>query len=206
MPVMGIMPFMALPATKHSVTVDEYLRAEAASDIKHEFHDGEVLAMSGGTYDHSVIIANLIQHLGNHLTGSRCRVLDSNMRIRITPGNYVYPDASVVCGPPQFDPQDPNRTTILNPRVVIEVLSASIEGYDRGGKFTQYREIFGLEEYVLVAQDRPLVETFVRQPESGWLMLPTSGIDSTAAIRSLKIELPLQAIYADVTFGRPTAG
>jgi len=195
---------MALPATKHVITVEEYLRAEALSDIRHEFHDGEVLAMSGGTYDHSVIIANLIRQLGNRLEGKPCRVLESNLRVRVTPGNYVYPDASIVCGPPQFDPQDPNRTTILNPRVVIEVLSESTEGYDRGDKFTQYREIAGLEEYVLVSQGRPLIETFVRQPESGWLMLPTSGIDAIAVIRSLKIELPLRAVYADVTFGLPT--
>ena len=193
---------MALPAAKRTITVEEYLRAEAASDIKHEFHDGEVLAMSGGTYDHSVIIANLIRQLGNRLGGSRCRVLESNLRVRVTPGNYVHPDASVVCGPPQFDPADPNRTTIQNPRVVIEVLPESTEAYDRGATFAQYREIAALEEYVLVSQDQPLVETFVRQPESGWLMLPSSGMDSIATIRSLKIELPLRALYADVTFGQ----
>ncbi|MDB5290945.1 MAG: hypothetical protein JWL69_2186 [Phycisphaerales bacterium] len=126
------------------------------------------------------------------------------MRVRVPPTDrYVYPDAMVVCGQPQFDPQDPNRTTIINPRVIFEVLSESTEAYDRGAKFTRYREIESLEEFVLVSQDRPLIEAYTRQPGGTWLLAPSSGIDVVAALRSLQISLPLSEIYADVSFATP---
>lgn len=123
------------------------------------------------------------------------------MRVRIPPTDrYVYPDATVVCGQPQFDPQDPNRTTIINPRVIFEVLSESTEAYDRGAKFTRYREIESLEEFVLVSQDRPLVEAYTRQSGGTWLLEASSGVDVVAALRALQISLPLSEIYADIQF------
>src|SRR5580698_3999322 len=124
---------MTLPAHKPVTTIAEYLSKEEASDVKHEFHEGEIIEMTGGTYEHSLISANVVGELRSRLKGTPCKVLESNLRIRVTPSpRYVYPDGSVVCGPPQFDPDDLRRMTIVNPRVIIEVLSESTEGYDRG--------------------------------------------------------------------------
>jgi Uma2 family endonuclease len=157
--------------------------------------------MSGGTYEHSVISLNVGAELRLRLKGSSCQALESNMRIRIprTP-LYMYPDASVVCGEPQFDSLDPNRSTITNPRVVVEVLSPSTEGYDRGIKFTRYRELDSMQEYVLIAQDRPLVETFVRQEDRTWTFAAWAGVETAVQLRSLKIELAMSEIYAGVRF------
>lgn len=174
---------------------------EKAAD-RHEYHDGELRMMSGGTYSHSIINANLIRSLGNRLEGAPCRVFESNMRLRIgTREKFVYSDAGVVCGGPMFDPADENRTTILNPRVVMEVLSDSTESYDRGEKFIFYREIGSLEEYVLVSQHVPRVETFTRQPDGSWkIERAVQGLDASARITCLQIEIPLSEIYQGVVF------
>src|SRR5690349_8973489 len=105
-------------------TVEEYLRLEKDATEKHEYRDGEIVAMARGTYEHSLIITNVIGALWNRLRGKPCRVLESNLRVRLARSVlYSYPDAMVLCGPPQFDPQDVSRTTVLNPRLVVEVLS-----------------------------------------------------------------------------------
>jgi Uma2 family endonuclease len=152
--------FMGLPAEKRRYTIAEYLEMEEKAVDRHEFHDGEILAMSGGTYAHSRISTNLTIMIGNLLDGHPCHPLGSDMRVRI-PGqrDYIYPDISVICGEPQFDPDDPKKTTVINPRVVIEVLPESTESYDRGAKFELYRQIPSLDEYVLVSQLQPQVET-----------------------------------------------
>jgi Uma2 family endonuclease len=200
---MGKIPDMTVPVEKRRYTIAEYLAMEEKATDRHEFHDGEILAMSGGTYSHSCIVSNLNRFLGNRLEGKPCRPLDSNMRVRIPRSAiYVYPDTSIVCGGPQFDVDDPNQTTITNPRVVIEVLSDSTERYDRGEKFRLYREITSLEEYVLVSQHEPLVETYLRQPEGAWLLNPIKGAESSLLLRSLQISIPLAEIYAGVEFDR----
>jgi len=192
---------MGLPAEKRRHTIEEYLRIEQDSSEKHEYWDGELLSMAGGSYEHSLITVNIGGEVRNALKGKPCRVLDSNLRIRIPRRpRYVYPDVSIICGPPQFDPQDPTRQTVLNPRVVVEVLSPSTAAHDRGGKFTSYREIASFEEYVLVAQDQPSVESFFRQPDGTWLFTPYSGREAVAAIRCLGINLPLAEVYAGVEF------
>lgn len=123
------------------------------------------------------------------------------MRVRIPRRlRYVYPDISVVCGPPEFDPDDPKKTTIINPRVIAEVLSDSTESYDRGGKFEACREIPSLHEYVLVSQHEPLVEVFLRQTEGAWLFNAWKGLETATALRSLEITLPLSEIYAGLKF------
>lgn len=117
---------MGLPPEKTRYTVQQYLELEAKSPTKNEFHDGEVLAMAGGTYQSSRIAMNLAALLVTRLRGSKCVPLDDNMRVRIgKQPDYVYPDQSIVCGEPVFDPNDSNQTTILNPKVVIEILSPS---------------------------------------------------------------------------------
>ncbi|MDB5331436.1 MAG: hypothetical protein JWP03_2587 [Phycisphaerales bacterium] len=196
---------MGLPAHQHRYTVEEYLRREAAAVDKHEFHEGEILAMSGGTYVHSAIASNITAALWPRLRKSGCRPLESNMRVRVPPTlRYVYPDLTVICGGPKFDPNDPNLTTILNPRVIIEVLSESTEAYDRGEKFTRYRGIESFEEYVLVSQVRPLVEVFTRQAAGTWLFSAYAGIEADAVIRTVQIQIPFSEIYADVSFPPPS--
>jgi Uma2 family endonuclease len=192
---------MALPAIKERVTIEEYLRREEAAVDRHEYHDGEILMMSGGTYGHSRINANLIRSAGNRLEGSPCFILESNMRLVIASRRrYLYPDATIACGQPQFDPHDPKKTTIINPRVVIEVLSPSTEAYDRGDKFNAYRELESLGEYVLVSQERPLIETFVRQADGTWVFAAREGVKAISRIATPGIELPLGEVYAGITF------
>lgn len=195
---------MALPARKWH-TVGEYLRLEASSVERHEFHDGEVLAMSGGTYEHSRICANVIGELRARLKGSTCHPLESNMRVSIRSLiRYVYPDSSIVCGQPQFDPDDPNRTTILNPRVIIEVLSPSTEAYDRGEKYLAYQMIPSLAAYVLVSTARPLVEVFTRQGDGGWsLTINAAGVNASASIAAIGVDLPVAEVYDGIEFPTP---
>lgn len=197
----GIMLSMTVPAEKRRHTVAEYLAMEEQSEQRHEFHDGEILAMSGGTYGHSRTNTNLLIALGARLKGHRCHALDSNMRVRVPKRlRYVYPDTSIVCGPPQFDPDDPRKTTIVNPTVVIEVLSDSTERYDRGGKFDAYRDLPSLTEYVLISQHEALVETFLRQPDGSWRFTAWKGMSASVMLQSLNIEIPLSEIYQGVEF------
>ena len=138
---------MTMPAEKHRYTIAEYFALEEHATDRHEYHDGEILAMSGGTYRHSRINTNLLVAFGTRLRNSPCEPLDSNMRIRILGrASYVYPDISIVCGGPEFDVDDPNQTTITNPRIVVEVLSDSTERFDRGRKFDLYRQAPSLQE------------------------------------------------------------
>lgn len=192
---------MALPAKKSSFSSDEYLQREQNSPIRHEYDNGEILALAGGSYEHSLIIANFTRVLGNALQGKPCRMLESNLRIGIPSlAKFVYPDAQVMCGTPQFDPRDSTRQTVVNPRVVIEVLSPSTEAYDRGRKFDHYRELQSFEEYILTAQDRPVIETYFRQADGTWLFSPYSRIESAVKLRSLDVELRLADLYFDVAF------
>jgi len=182
-------------------TVEEYLRLEKDSTERHEYRDGEIVAMAGGTYEHSLITANVIGGLWNRLQGKPCRVFESNLRVRIARSVlYSYPDAMILCGPPQFDPQDASRMTVLNPRVVIEVLLPSTEAFDRGQKFDRYRQTESLEEYVLVVQDRPDVQSFFRQADGTWVFTAAAGVDSAIRLRCLGVDLPLSEVYAGVSF------
>lgn len=184
---------------RHSV--EEYFRIEADSTEKHDFIDGQIVCMSGGTAKHSLIIANLIREVGNLLKGKPCQVYDSNLRVAVKRDvRYSSPDLSVVCGEPQFDPRDENETTITNPRAVIEVLSPSSEAADRGEKFERYLKLASLQEYVLVLQTRPRIETYFRQPDGTWLFAFADGLDASLRLRSLSIDLLLADVYTGVKF------
>lgn len=197
---------MGLPAEKHRYTLSEYLRYEQEAVDRHEYRDGEIIAMAGGTYCHSLIVANVIRELGNALKGKPCRVLESNLRVRSPRVPlYSYPDANIVCGEPQFDANDPSGQTITNPRVLIEVLSPSTEAYDRGAKFNGYRQLESLEEYILIGQDAPRIESFFRQSDSSWLFTPVNGLDAMVRLKSLGLELPLAEIYSGVVFSEDSA-
>src|SRR5215203_5528676 len=141
---------MGIPQPIHRHTIAEYLRAEETAVEKHEFHDGEILAMSGGSPAHSLIATNAGREIGNRLKGKPCRVYNSDLRVAVAASaRFVYPDLTIVCGGLEFHPDDAKRHTVTNPRVLIEVLSPTTEAYDRGDKFAQYREIPSFQEYVL---------------------------------------------------------
>jgi Uma2 family endonuclease len=187
---------MAYAAEKLPMTEDEYLAFERASDERHEFVNGEVFAMAGGTYEHTTIAANIIGELQFGLRGRRCTTQTSDMRIYIpTSGRYVYADASVVCGKPEF--KDETHDTLLNPRVVVEVLSPSTEAYDRGEKFEQYQTVPSIMHYVLAEQDKPRIEVFTRMGDGSW-NLRTYGPGDRLELSSIECVIDVDQVYTNV--------
>jgi Uma2 family endonuclease len=159
----------ALVAQKVTLTPDEYLAMERASLEKHEYCDGEVFAMAGASWEHNLIVGNVVTALNIAVRRRSCQVCPSDMRVKVpATGLYTYPDASVVCDRPVFE--DDKADTLLNPQVIVEVLSDSTEDYDRGTKFKNYRTIPSLVDYVLVSQTGGYVEHHVRQADGSWLM------------------------------------
>lgn len=188
----------AVPEPRY--TVEEYLARERVAPHKSEYYRGAIFAMSGGTPRHNTTGGNIFASLRGRLRGSACRPYNSDQRIRTSPnGLSTYPDVSVVCGEFQLDSQD--RDAIVNPRVIFEVLSKSTESYDRGKKFDLYRQLESLREYVLVAQDEPHVERFLRQEDGSWLLTFYTGLEASLQLTTLECVLPLSEIYEDVTFG-----
>jgi Uma2 family endonuclease len=193
---------MGLPQPKQErYTIEEYLRLERDATDKHEYRDGEIRMMAGGSLAHGVIISNLHRAIGNRLAGKPCYAAAADVRLRIqgTP-LYTYPDLFVICGKAEFDAQDQYRETVVNPALIVEVLSPSTEAYDRGDKFEAYRKIDSLREYVLLSQAVPRIETFLRRPDGTWLLAWASGMQAVASLRSIEVELPLAEAYANVDF------
>jgi Uma2 family endonuclease len=192
---------MTLPEPQPRYTIEEYIRLESVAQEKHEFHDGEILAMSGGSPEHSLIIVNTSSAIHTRLRGKPCRNYESNLRIRIPSARrYVYADGSIFCAPLEYDSEDTSRQSVTNPRVIIEVLSPTSEAYDRGEKFSYYRRLDSLVEYVLISQSEALVETYVRREAGAWLLTPFTGLESVAKLRGVEIDLPLAEIYAGVEY------
>ncbi len=163
-----------------------------------------MIEMAGGTFEHAAIAANLISKITAKLEGKPCRALGSDLRVRISDfGHYCYPDVTIVCGPPIFDPPD-KRTTIVNPQLVIEISSASTAADDRGDKFYDYMSIATLQDYLIVSQDRARVDTFYRQSDGIWAIGPSfEGLNAEVVFRSLQIPLALSEVYAGVVFPDP---
>ena len=174
---------MALP--EDVMTPEAYLAFERTSAEKHEYFDGEVYAMTGASATHNLIVGNVVASLHAQLRQKPCLVYPSDMRVK-TPSTilYTYPDVSVVCSEPQFE--DPAADTLLNPVVIIEVLSPSTERYDRGKKFQHYRMLGSLQEYVLIAQDSYRIERFTRQPDDNWLLADAAEIGATLQLTSIQ--------------------
>lgn len=182
---------------KPLLSLPEYLTRERQADSRSEYYRGETFAMAGASWEHTLIKDNLARETGNQLKDGPCRVVTSDLRVKINAtGLYTYPDIVVVCDEPQFE--DEVMDTLLNPRVLVEVLSDSTEKYDRGLKFAHYRQVPSVGEYVLVAQDRPLVERYVRQPDDTWLLTLFSGLTEIFAFVSIATEIPLAEIYRGV--------
>ena len=191
---------------KRFFTAEEYFRLEEVASEKHEYRDGEIVSMAGGSNEHSLITANTIIALGSSLRGGPCRVYESNLRVRVRRHQaYTYPDLSVVCGKagPELDPDDPTGRTYLTPRLIVEVLSPSTELYDRTKKFERYRAVPGFEEYVLISQESSHVETFFRRDDGGWSVDFATDIGASVRLRSINVELKLSDVYAGVTFPPP---
>jgi Uma2 family endonuclease len=195
---------MVRAETPTRVTAEEYLLQERDALERHQYWRGEVSAIQGGPVDHSLIAANVIEELGNRLKGSLSRLYESNLRIGIPSLDFfTYCDVVVVWKEVEFDPRDVRRETILNPTLLVEVLSPSTEAWDRGGKLQSYIQIESLREYVLVSSESASVETFFRQQDGTWLYTPTAPPAVGVKFRSLNVELAFAEIYAGVTFPPP---
>lgn len=182
-------------APHHRLTFDDYLRIEADSGTKHEFHAGQVFAMSGGTPEHAGVTANVTRLLGNVLEGRPCRVFSPDLRVRVQEtGLATYADVTVICGQLELDPADPKGHTALNPRLLVEVLSPSTENYDRGEKLGNYKLIPSLQEVVLVAHDRKEIEVVRREPDGSWSRRIAADGESVR-LSSIDCELAVVDIY-----------
>jgi Uma2 family endonuclease len=186
----------ALPKPR-KLTVAEYLALEETSELKHEFFDGERFVLSGATPNHNAIKDNLVGELGLQLRGHGHRTYSSDQRTHIdATGLFTYPDILIVCGRAEYDPAD--RNSIINPRVLVEILSPSTAGYDRGTKFRHYQRLTSVQEVVFVAQDQVHVERFVRQPDGSWNLTTFDDPAGAVALTSVPAVVPLAAVYRDV--------
>ena len=174
-------------------TPEEYLAFERKAIIKHEYRKGHIVAMSGASFAHNFITLDTATRLNIQLSGGECQVAASDMRIKVTQTNsYFYPDIVVFCGEPISE--DENFDTLLNPTVIIEVLSPSTETYDRGEKFENYKQLASLQEYLLVAQDQIKVEHFSRH-NSEWVLTEYCDVSDVVLLSSIDCELHLQEVY-----------
>ena len=184
------------------LTPEQYLEIERKAEFKSEYYQGEMFAMSGASYPHIGIVANAMRELGQQLRRGPCRPLSNDMRVRVTPaGLYTYPDVVVVCGEPQF--LDDTFDTLLNPTVIVEVLSESTEAYDRGRKFELYRSLESLAEYVLISSQRVSAELFTRQPDGRWMLTASSRLEDSIDLQSVGCHLALADLYENVDFSPP---
>ena len=180
-------------------TPDEYLALERSCEAKHEYHNGEIFAMGRASKWHVMIVTNLVVELGSQLKAGPCSVYSTDLRLRVAPtGLYTYPDVIVVSAEPRFS--DDQEDTLLNPALIIEVLSESTKDYDRGEKFEQYRTIDSFVEYLLIAQDRPHVEHYIRQPDGSWLLHETNNLEHSIQLESVPCSLSLSEIYNRIEF------
>ena len=173
---------------------EEYLAIERQAEYKSEYVDGVMYAMAGGSERHNLIAANLIISIGVQIRNRSCRVYPSDLKVRVPNSKrFFYPDVSVVCGGTRF--ADDERDVILNPIVIVEVLSESTAAYDRGKKFLSYQQIDSLREYLLVSQDEMIVEHYVRQNNETWLYMKAIGLEETILLPSIECEVRLRDIY-----------
>lgn len=202
---------MVLPQSRVSYSVEEYLELERLADERHQYLDGEIYEMSGESLAHSQLCISLAVTLGTQLLGKRCQALSPNMKVRSGPylkaqtnikGLFSYADLTVVCGPPLF--HDEHQDVLLNPTVIIEVLSKSTESFDRGEKFLRYRTwIETLTDYILLWQTQPMAEHFQRQPDGKWLLTTVRGLEDSLDIASIDCHLRISEVYDRVSFALP---
>ena len=191
---------MSAPVSRRRLTYEEYLTLERASEQRHEFCDGEIFAMAGGSPEHSALAARVIVQLGTQLRGQPCQVYTSDLRVRVqATGLTTYPDVTVVCGPLERDEEDPHA--IVNPVVLVEVSSLGTEAYDRNEKFAHYRRIPSLRAYVLVSQREPRIEVYRRNGDGSWA-LDDARPPCVARLDAIGCALDVADIYAGVDLRR----
>ncbi len=188
---------MVLQRKQKLITPEQYLAMERAAETKSEFYGGEVFAMSGASRQHNTITTNTLVSLHPQVRRRRCNIFANDMRVKVAAtGLYTYPDIAIVCGGAKFE--DAELDTLLNPTVIIEVLSKSTATYDRGEKFEHYRKIPSLVEYLLIAQERRLVEHYIRQPDGRWLLSEASDLQDVVELPTIECRLALADVYEDV--------
>ena len=182
---------------KTRFTPEEYLAIERQAERKSEYFNGEIFAMAGASRKHNLIVGNVFACLHRQLRKRPCEAYSNDMRIKASStGLYTYPDVVIVCGTPQFD--DEEKDTLLNPILIIEILSKTTESYDRGAKFEQYRTLESLSDYILISQDKYHVEHFVRRLDNYWLFSETKTLHDTIDIVSIECKLGLEEVYEKV--------
>ena len=178
-------------------TPEEYLALERQAQRKSEYYAGEIFTMASASRWHNLIVTNVIGELRSQLKGRPCTTYPSDMRVKISPtGLYTYPDVTVVCGEAWFE--DHQQDTLLNPTLIVEVLSESTEAYDRGGKSAHYRKLESLMEYVLITQTKPHIEHYVRQPDNRWLLAEADSLPAAVHLPSIDCHLALAEVYDKV--------
>jgi Uma2 family endonuclease len=192
---------MSVAVAEKLYTEEEYLALERAADHKSEYINGRIYAMAGATEPHNLAAGNTYGEFRNQFRGRPCRPYTNDMRVRVSEtGLYTYPDVVAVCGEPEF--LDEKRDTLLNPTVLVEVLSPSTEAYDRGDKFAHYRRLRSVQEVLLVAQDRVLIEHYVRQGEK-WLLTEYNSLGAVIPLESVGVSLRVAEVYDRVEFPAP---
>lgn len=187
-------------AVRRWISLEDYLEREERATERSEYFNGEIFAMAGGTPEHNLILGNVLGELRSQLAERPCLVFPSEQKVKVAAtGLNTYPDVSVVCADPQY--AEPRRSALLNPIVIVEVLSESTEAYDRGDKFHHYRQIPSLQEYVLVASDRQRIERLTRQDDRGeWLIAVCDDPEGAMQLPSIGCGLSIAGVYQKVVF------
>lgn len=189
---------MSVRAKTNKYTPQQYLALEEKAEYRSEYWNGEIVAMSGATIDHQQIVSNLTEFLGAQIRG-RCRVFPSEMKVWVKKRDkFFYPDLTIICDQPDF--YNNRRDTIINPKLLIEVLSKSTASFDRAEKFLSYQTFESLEEYVLISQEKALIEQFIKREDGNWIYKATIGMESAVTFPSVGATLLLSEIYDLVEF------
>ena len=181
-----------------SYSIQEYLEFEATSELKHEYENGLILEMSGGTINHGVISDNIYNALRQRIrkSGSGCKTYSDNIKVRIEDLNqFVYPDAMVICG--GIERSDKDAESVTNPKVIVEVLSKSTVGYDRGDKFHKYRQLDSFQEYILIDQYQYVVETFYKNEQGFWEISRVESLENELHVKSFGFSISMSELYED---------
>jgi Uma2 family endonuclease len=184
---------------QRTLTAAEYLAFEAQSSLRHEYYGGRLVALAGGNATHAILCSTLTALLYNQLRQRPCTVYPSDLKVKAEhPPKYMYPDLSIVCGQALFE--DDSRRVLLNPTIIIEVLSDSTERFDRGKKFQYYQSIASVQEYILVAQDTPHIDHYRRQADNLWLLSAVGLVHDQIHLPSINGTLKLAELYERVQF------
>ena len=186
----------ALQRTYH--TAEQYLEMDRKAERRSEYVDGEIMEMAGVSREHNLIVTNLVGEFRGLLRGRPCETYSNDMRVKISPVRFTYPDVVIACDGPEFE--DRSLDILLNPTVIFEVLSPTTENDDRSWKFFHYRQLETLTDYVMLSQYQPLVEQYTRQPDGQWMLTELHGLSSVLRLPSIGCELPMPVIYERVEF------